>query len=420
MTLAEYLKSIADAIRARKGTTAPINAQNFADEIENIPALDESNFLRVLITRSTSGLSETVVLDETVNRAGSYIFYNTKLNPKFTAELTYIDPYAFYGCGVGNGFDISTPQNTAIGSNSFQNAKVNNFYLNGVKTLKATGSIASLAFASCKNFYVNATIDEYLAGTWSFKQPGLQNVQNFYFKNEDGNYEQLPGHIITPTGITVIRDSAFSCIPNLKEVTVSEGVTTLEQQAFNQCTSTFTKIHLPSTLTTLGASCLGESYFTELVFPASVTSITNPVYKPKVKTTVIMMGETPPTGNLSTTTTNIKAIYVPASALNAYKTAWTNFSSLILPMCEVTFNVSNELLNNESFTYSIDQGATWNQFASTSIEVSNVATIHFKNGATDTTLKIGTTSGGAEIGSITDAQLIYNTSGDATIYLTVS
>ena len=35
--LNSYLKSIADAIRSKKGTTEPINAKNFADEINNLP-----------------------------------------------------------------------------------------------------------------------------------------------------------------------------------------------------------------------------------------------------------------------------------------------------------------------------------------------------------------------------------------------
>lgn len=38
MTLTEFLKGIADAIRAKKGTTASINAQDFATEILNLPS----------------------------------------------------------------------------------------------------------------------------------------------------------------------------------------------------------------------------------------------------------------------------------------------------------------------------------------------------------------------------------------------
>lgn len=49
MALRTYLTGIANAIRTKKGTTDPINAQDFASEITNLPTGGGDNPIQALV-----------------------------------------------------------------------------------------------------------------------------------------------------------------------------------------------------------------------------------------------------------------------------------------------------------------------------------------------------------------------------------
>ena len=85
MTLTEFLTGIADAIRAKKGTTAPIPAANFAEEIASIQGGGEAPVLSPLEV-SQNGV---YVPDKGVD-GFSQITVNVQQNP----ELEYIEPTA--------------------------------------------------------------------------------------------------------------------------------------------------------------------------------------------------------------------------------------------------------------------------------------------------------------------------------------
>ena len=78
-----------------------------------------------------------------------------------------------------------------------------------------------------------------------------------------------------------------------------------------------------------------------------------------------------------------------------------------------------ELLNNENYTYSIDNGVTYNQFTNNTLALQDVATIKMKSTTTENTILIGTTEGGNDIGTIANSELTFSFSGDTIIYLTI-
>lgn len=87
-SLTEFLTGIANAIRSKKGTTEPINAQNFASEIENISASGTSDMLQARV-------------DATNN--ADYLFYHyTGDNVDFIKNLDLSNvtstQYMFNGC----------------------------------------------------------------------------------------------------------------------------------------------------------------------------------------------------------------------------------------------------------------------------------------------------------------------------------
>ena len=133
-----------------------------------------------------------------------------------------------------------------------------------------------------------------------------------------------------------------------------------------------------------------------------------------------MNATTPPTATGAPFgTSNPKVIYIPAGTLSAYQTAtnWSRYSAVYVEMNEITLNVQAEIVNNETYQYSLDSGQTWSVFASSNINLEQIALIKFKNTSETTKLLIGKTAGATDIGSITDAELTYATEGSMTIYL---
>ena len=82
MALKDFLKTIADAIRTKKGTTDLINAKNFATEILNLPSSGSSEEGLVLISNPNT-ISDnayqgsdliSVIIPNTVTSIGTYAF----------------------------------------------------------------------------------------------------------------------------------------------------------------------------------------------------------------------------------------------------------------------------------------------------------------------------------------------------------
>lgn len=75
--LTDFLTDVADAIRQKKGTQAPINPQDFSSEIASIPT-GGSNPLQDMLDRSS-------------NTNGSYLFsaINNSTNYNIFSRLTY-------------------------------------------------------------------------------------------------------------------------------------------------------------------------------------------------------------------------------------------------------------------------------------------------------------------------------------------
>lgn len=117
---------------------------------------------------------------------------------------------------------------------------------------------------------------------------------------------------ILPSSITSITTYMFSSCYKLVDIYLSNNITTIGDGAFNECQE-LTNLTIPTSVNSIGASAL------------RLGSSTN-------KATITFKGTTPPT--IGTTTFNVSylnKIYVPSSAVEAYKTAtnWVNFADYI-------------------------------------------------------------------------------------------
>ena len=107
--------------------------------------------------------------------------------------------------------------------------------------------------------------------------------------------------------ITTIGGLAFQA-GHLSSVTIMEGVTIIGQEAFEYCAQLTTDIVLPSTITAIGKWAFRS------VSPSSITCLAT----------------TPPTlGSSVFDNSSNFPIYVPSESLNAYKSAWSSYSSRI-------------------------------------------------------------------------------------------
>lgn len=207
----------------------------------------------------------------------------------------------------------------------------------------------------------------------------------------------------------------------IKELIIHNPISTINYNNFMDITL-LEKCVFPEGLTTIGSQGFKSSTCYYLEFPSTLTTINREGLKLLNNNCVFVFNcEEPPTLTSSNDLPSQFIAYVPKGKSGTWKTAtnWSAKAQYIFERNQVGINVPSALLNNEQYTYSLDDGETWLQFDGTTITLTEVATIKFKNTDANTTILVGTTQGGSEIGTIANAELNYNTIGDVTIYLTI-
>ena len=144
--------------------------------------------------------------------------------------------------------------------------------------------------------------------------------------------------IVIPESVTSIGEDAFSGSA-LTSIVIPKSITSIEDYAFALC-SALTSIVIPSSVTSIGEGAFEDcSALTSIDIPSSVTSIGLGAFANcSALTTVICRAEKMPklrNGAFSGVPQSKATLYVPASALEAYKAAelWKDFGK-ILPIEE--------------------------------------------------------------------------------------
>ncbi len=152
-----------------------------------------------------------------------------------------------------------------------------------------------------------------------------------------------------PNTVTVIGQDAFNGCKNLKDVKLPNSLITIEQSGFNN-TSTFRNIIVPDSVITLGNSVFGENPAIRLlVLGSGVQSCGQYIISRYPNATanlnIISLAETPPTISTNSTRPSFgisgsQKIYVHNTDVDAYKNAWTMYSSVIYPLAAMDYDAS--------------------------------------------------------------------------------
>ena len=162
----------------------------------------------------------------------------------------------------------------------------------------------------------------------------LSYAHNLYLNGE------LVTDLVIPNSVTSIGDYAF-CRTGLTSVTIPNSVTSIGKGAFFLCDG-LTSVTIPNSVTSIGSEAFAYcSGLTSVTIPNSVTSIGKSAFESCYSlTSVTIEAETPPTlGEDAFWDTNKCPIYVPCNAVNAYKTAWSEYADRIVANCS-SFTIS--------------------------------------------------------------------------------
>lgn len=468
--LTDFLTDLASAIRDKRGKADFINAQDFASEVRAIePLLDTLNitsngkydvknykninadvhtddwqYVKMYIERngvsnyiipagitiigdrlfaqapnSSKTIKVTFEDKSLIKKIGAYAFENSREVPIGLEDMENVEEIGDYALSYNSGSGMSVlskqlnyPKLKKIGRNAFYNRS----YWSG-------SSISGVAFDL--NFPELEEIKEHSFTTLyinSINFPKINKLPNYCFERC-----VFSNNFILPSNITELGNYCFNQFKMLKTIDLS-NVTILGKNCFDGTSynNPLEKVILCENLKKIPSYCFRYcANVTEITIPKSVEEIEDAALQigsSSNKATITMESETPCTITATSfTKSSLNKIYVPKGTSATYKSAtnWSTFADYIYEKYIVLFNIPSALVNNEAITYSIDGGKTYQQFTNAVLSLPEVATIKIKSTDASQTILIGTTSGGNDVGTISNSELTFSFTTDTNVYLTI-
>lgn len=191
------------------------------------------------------------VIDNVVfNKEKTELLYGTAFRGKYKIPETVrrIAPYAFWD---GNLSEVTIPDNvTEIESYAFG-------YCLALKKANIPASVKKIEdnafFRACQYWPAS---EEYGWGERLFDLTIEEGVEEI---GEDAFYYSAIEKLTIPGSVSVIGKDAFESCQHLKEVTIRDGVTTIKDEAFIDCTA-LEKVFVPASVTQIGKDAFGYNY----------------------------------------------------------------------------------------------------------------------------------------------------------------
>jgi len=173
-----------------------------------------------------------ISIPSTITSIGNYAFYNCKLTSLvIPSSMTEINQYAFSQCGDDNGMTVNIAGNATTGTRietmAFLNSKVSELTLGEGVTF-----VGDKAFWSCPlltTVHFNATNCTQMYSTYNSAYYSVFN------SGSDNTTHPAITTLTIGSNATNIPDYAFYDFTSLTEVTISEGVSSIGNQAFWNC-----------------------------------------------------------------------------------------------------------------------------------------------------------------------------------------
>lgn len=271
----------------------------------------------------------------------NYAFYYSYSLQSVTipSGVTSIGSYAF----AYNLFrSVTIPSSiTSIGNNAFANSHT----LQSVTIPSSVTSIGNSAFATCNSLKsvtipssVRSINDSVFSNCRSFQSVTIPSSVTSIGSNAFNNCYALKS-VTIPSSVTRIGNSVFNYCYTLKSVTIPSSVRSMGTGVFTNCNS-LQSVTIPSGITTISTSAFTYSHSLQSVtIPSNVTSIGRQAFFYCYSLQEMIFEQTsPPTLDSATESLGVASltfpIYVPDSAVEAYKSAYTNYARRIKGISE--------------------------------------------------------------------------------------
>ena len=243
------------------------------------------------ITFGDAEKTDTVIIPETVQKMGNYVFMNCEKikNIKLPSNLKSIGKTCFQGCisltglfipqsveSIGGGIfgdcdalqsvEIEDENNNFIFKDGILYDVKNGILVSAVNLLipekvivdECTKTIDYSAFADCNNLY-EIEIPQGVVNIGEKAFARLDNLKNIDIPDSVTNITTLAFYrcnglvsVQVPGSVTAIKNGTFRECNNLKKVILNEGVAKIEGSAFVFCSS-LEQIKLPQSLMSIGS-----------------------------------------------------------------------------------------------------------------------------------------------------------------------
>lgn len=275
-------------------------------------------------TTSFTTLSDTSLSTSNVSRSNLKRVY-------IGQNVTEIGNSTFYGS-----YEVFIPDN-----NSIQILNPSSFYMTYAKTFNFPNVTTIVGSSSYNPYsYTTPVFSNNLVNVGSYAFSNIQKLQDFVLPD---SVTQLNGYTFYSTnvygtltlgsGLTTIgnNDFSFASASDISEIIVRSTTVPASMFRDKNYSKTIPLLTLGSTVTGISDRAFENFRVGKIVVGRNVASVGyHSLYSSWVDT-IVFLGATPPTFDTTTAAfySSIQHIYVPASAVEAYKTALPSFVSVI-------------------------------------------------------------------------------------------
>ena len=336
-----------DYIQITPSNADAISAQNIKEGVTILGVtgtLEPSN-----IDQLISGKITTLNIPDNVTKIRENAFYKCSNLSNITIpnSVTSIGENVFSGCSSLASLTLPFYNPSMFGTNSYNNStNCNDYYIpNSLESITLTNSktIENELFKG-HSMLKNVTLND-----------GITSIGDSAFSNCTGLTS-----IIIPNSVTNIGNAAFWNCTGLTSITIPNSVTSINSNTFEGC-SNLSNITIPNSVTSIGESVFYDcSSLTNITIPNSVTNINGfAFFKCSNLTSITIPDSVTSIGrNVFDNCTSLTSINIPNSVTNIGQYIFKYCSNLTNVTIENGFNV-NGLNLSVSTKYTHDTILSW-------------------------------------------------------------